>query len=402
MALELTFWISCGLVLYAYVGYPIVLGILARLKKTRHEPSPLSRDKLPFVSLIIAAYKEQSIILERLNNALLLDYPADRLEILIGCDGNEDLTGELVRTCDDPRVRLMQFENRRGKPSVLNDCVADARGDVLAFSDANTFWNPDALLKLVSHLQNDRVAGVCGQLLLNDPETGENVDGAYWKYENYLKRCEGRIGALLGFNGAIYLIRKTAWQPIPANTIVDDFLIGMRIHQQGKEVIFDETAIANEESAPSLGAEFYRRTRIGAGGFQSLSWLLPLLSPVYGKVAFAFWSHKVLRWLCPAFMALAAVSNAILATLNPVYQWLLAGQILFYAGAMCGRYFPGTSLPSRFAKLATMFVDMNIALAFGFWRWAGGNQSGAWKRTARTQELQAANQGAPPKTGVTH
>src|SRR5690606_33672980 len=134
------------------------------------------------------AYKEESVILERVQNALAMDYPADKIEILIGCDGNEDATGELVRSIHDSRVRLMQFEVRRGKPSVLNDCVAAARGDVLAFSDANTFWDRDALLRLVSPLRDPRVGGVCGQLLLTDPVTGENVDGLYWHYENFLKR----------------------------------------------------------------------------------------------------------------------------------------------------------------------------------------------------------------------
>jgi len=285
--LEITFWLSAGLVAYAYLGYPILIGLLARIfGAPQSNPQQVIKPDpgLPSVSIIIAAYKEESIILQRITNALLMNYPADKIEFIIGCDGNEDNTGQLVRTVNDARVRVMQFEKRRGKPSVLNDCVAVARGEIIAFSDANTFWNRDALLRLVRHFRDVRVGGVCGQLLLTDPETGENVDGLYWKYENFLKRCEGRLGALLGFNGAIYAMRKSLWSPIPAQTIVDDFVIGMRIHQRHQRIVFDELAIANEESAPSISAEFQRRARIGAGGFQSLCWLFPLLSPQYGTV----------------------------------------------------------------------------------------------------------------------
>jgi len=388
--MEFVFWISVGLILFAYIGYPVVVGLLSRCVPRFRLRPPVNTDSsagLPVVSLIIAAYKEESIIRQRVNNALRMDYPADKIEILIGCDGNEDRTGELVREVRDSRVRLMQFDKRRGKPSVLNDCVAAARGEIIAFSDANTFWDQDALLRLVMPFRDPRVGGVCGQLLLTDPLTGENVDGLYWKYENFLKRCESRLGALLGFNGAIYVMRKQLWQPIPPQTIVDDFLIGMRLHQQWQQVLFDELAVAREESAPSVSAEFHRRARIGAGGFQSLCWLFPLLNPLRGNIAFAFWSHKVLRWLCPLLMLTALISNIVLIR-HPFFALLLLGQVLFYAIAVAGLQFHGRGVSARVMKLSSLFVSMNAALAVGFYRWAGRHQSGAWKRTARTQELQ--------------
>ncbi|MCA8999620.1 MAG: glycosyltransferase family 2 protein [Planctomycetaceae bacterium] len=389
LVLAIVYWASVGLVVYSYVLYPILLGTVAKLfgkgsQTTARET--MSPEEWPSVSLIIAAYKEEQVILERIHNALQMDYPADRLEILIGCDGNEDTTGELVQTVDDPRVQLMQFPVRRGKPSVLNDCVAAANGELLAFSDANTFWDQDALKRLVSHFDELGIGGVCGQLLLTDPHTGENVDGLYWKYENQLKRWEAKIGALLGVNGAIYALRRELWQPIPANSIVDDFLIGMRVHGQGSRLLFDERAVAREESAPNMQAEFHRRARIGAGGFQSLFWLWPLLNPLRGSVAWAFWSHKVLRWFCPAFLAVAFIANLTLIR-EPLYQGLFAAQVLFYAIALLGRWIPGNGLAARLTRLTTMFVSMNAALAVGFCRWFRNNQSGAWKRTARSQEM---------------
>ncbi|WP_417850216.1 glycosyltransferase family 2 protein [Thalassoglobus sp.] len=390
--LQISMWTAVGLVFYCYVGYPILLGVLVRLfakaPKENSGPSSSKNDQeLPFVSIIIAAYKEESVILQRLQNAVLMDYPADRYEILIGCDGDEDTTGELVAGFDDSRVKLCQYPKRRGKPSVLNDTVPQAQGEILAFSDANTFWEPNAIRQLVRHFQEDQqVGGVCGQLRLTDPHTGENVDGMYWKFENILKRWEGRFGSLLGFNGAIYAIRKELWEPIPPNSIVDDFLIGMRLHLNRHKIVFDETAIANEESAPTIGAEFHRRARIGAGGFQSLCWLSPLLSPKYGSVCFAFWSHKVLRWLCPMFLAVAFITNLCLLD-SFVYQLTMLAQCGFYGVAILGRYLQGAGKVTRLTRLTTMFTEMNLALSVGFWRWASNRQSGAWKRTARSKEL---------------
>ncbi|WP_437203058.1 glycosyltransferase family 2 protein [Planctomicrobium sp. SH664] len=388
--MQILFWASVGLILYSYALYPLGLGLAARLAGRRLNRSVTARSPgdWPFVTLIIAAYKEEGMILQRVANALQMDYPADRLEILIGCDGQEDLTGELVKTVNDSRVRLLQFPQRRGKPSVLNDCMSEARGEIVAFSDANTFWDRDALKRIVAHFDDPQVGGVCGQLYLTDPETGANVDGAYWKYENFLKRNEGKLGALLGFNGAIYCIRRELWEPIPPQSIVDDFLIGMRIYGKGRQLVFDEDAVAHEETAPTMGAEFHRRARIGAGGFQSLCWLWQMLSPAYGMVSVAFWSHKVLRWCCPLFMAIALLSNLVLASGSSWYFALLLGQLVFYAVAGLAHIVPGNGASVRLLKLTSMFVGMNAALAVGFWRWATRRQSGKWKRTARSTELQ--------------
>lgn len=398
--IEIVLWISLGLIAYSYFLYPVLIGLCARLKGKRTAANNIGEDRdWPFVSLVIAAYKEEQVIRERIENALAFDYPADRYEVLIGCDGDLDGTGAIVRSYDDARIRLLQFPQRRGKPSVLNDCVPASRGSLVAFSDANTFWKPDALMRLVQHFDDPQVGGVCGQLLLTDPATGENVDGLYWRYENYLKRCEGRVGALLGANGAIYAIRRELWQPIPANSIVDDFLIGMRIHLQRLRFEFEELAIAEEESAPTMGAEFNRRTRIGAGGFQSLVWLSSLLNPLRGTVALAFWSHKVLRWFCPHLMIAALVANISLWQ-HPAYIALLCAQGAFYGLALLGRYIPGTGLPIRLLRLTTMFTSMNLALLVGFFRWLRNAQSGAWVRTARTSELKANSVPREPVTSA--
>jgi cellulose synthase/poly-beta-1,6-N-acetylglucosamine synthase-like glycosyltransferase len=387
---EIVFWGSVALTFYAYVAYPALIWFLARVMRPRRQHSATQPGQWPFVSLVIAAYREEKVILERLQNACSIDYPADRLEIIVGCDGSEDLTGDLVHSFNDPRVRLIQFPQRRGKASVLNDCIPQADGDLIVLSDANTMMEPESVKILVSHFQDPEVGGVCGKLILVDPTTGDNVDGIYWKFENFLKSCEARFGALLGFNGAIYAIRKELYQPLPANTIVDDFVIGMRIHQAGRRLVYEERAVAVEEAPPTIESEFHRRARIGAGAFQSLTWLYGLLNPLRGRVAFTFWSHKVLRWSCPAFLIAAMISNAYLSS-DPFYLRILLLHEFFYLLAFTGLWCVHGGRWQRLLKVPGMFVSMNAALLVGFWRWISGAQGGAWKRTVRSQEIAPAN-----------
>jgi len=391
-SLEMAFWLCAGGVIYAYMGYPIYVWGISRLYNNPVDTADTSAPptEWPMVSLVIAAYKEEKVILPRLVNATLLDYPADRLEILIGVDGSEDCTGDLVREFQDSRVRLVQYPLRRGKASVLNDTVPQARGEIIVFSDANTMTQPNSIKQLVRHFASEHVGAVCGKLELIDPASGQNVDGIYWKYENFLKSCEGRINGLLGVNGGIYAMRKELYEPIPTNAIVDDFLIGMRIHLRRRRLIYDPTAIALEETPDTIGQEFQRRSRIGAGGFQSLLWLWPLLSPTRGWVAFTFWSHKIFRWLCPLFMVGALATNIALAS-QPLYLTLLMTQVAFYLIALVGlAWLTGNRLP-RALRLPAMFVSMNAALLVGLWRSLRGIRGGTWKRTERTQPLEVAS-----------
>lgn len=386
-ALKLICLTSLGLVVYSYLLYPLMLAAFARWfgRRATLTAEPCEPDEWPVVSLIVSAYKEEHTIRQWVQNALRLDYPADRLEIIVGCDGRVDATAELARD-PDPRVKVLDFEQRRGKPSVLNDCAAIAVGVLFAFSDANAFYEPDALKKMARHYARAQVGGVVGELVLRDPATGANVDGLYWKYENFLKHREGQIGALLGANGAIYSLHRDMWRPLAPETIVDDFVAGMRVHSAGRELVFEPAAIAHEDSAPNLQAEFQRRARLGAGAFQSLTWLAPLLSPACGAVAWAFWSHKVLRWTAPFCLTAGFVTSAVLAA-EPLFALLLAAQVAFYLAAALGARYPVRGPAGRILRLAAMFCSMNAALAVGCWRWLRGTQSGAWVRTARSAEL---------------
>lgn len=381
---EFGFWTCITLILFAYAMYPILIWTLSRWLAKPWIPLEMTKEDWPYVSLIIAAHNEEDVIEERIRNALAMDYPCNLLEIVIALDGCDDGTAAIVHRYEGERVRLLDYPQRRGKSAVLNAAISELGGEIVLLSDANTEIDRNAARRLVRWFKHPQVGVVCGRLILDDPRTGRNVDSLYWKYETFLKRCEGRLGALLGANGAIYAIRKKLFQPIPRQTIVDDFVIPLATKLRSDcTIIYDHSAVAYEETPANVRSEFRRRTRIGAGGFQSIGLLWRLLDPRRGWVAFAFLSHKVLRWLCPFFMIGALATNLVLLE-DPFYRQMLTVQLGFYGVSMLAAFLP-TSL--RFLKplrLATMFTGMNLALFFGFWRWLLQEQNGTWARTRRS------------------
>jgi cellulose synthase/poly-beta-1,6-N-acetylglucosamine synthase-like glycosyltransferase len=379
------FWVCAAALVYAYAGYPLVIWLASRRFGRRPEPPACGDDDLPAVTLLVAAYNEEEVIGDWLQNAMRVDYPRDRLEVLVGSDGSDDGTAAAVAGYAGRGVRLLDYARRRGKASVLNSLLPEARGEVVVLTDANTQVDPGAVRRLARWFRDPGVGAVCGRLVLVDAATGRNSDGVYWKYETFLKRCEARLGALLGANGAIYAIRRSCYVPIPDGTIIDDFVIPLLSRlKYGCSTVYDDQAFAREESAPGVGAEFHRRSRIGAGGFQSLGLLWKYLDPRRGWVAFAFASHKLLRWVCPFFMiGLFGASLALWE--SPFYRACLLAQAAFYLLAVLGPLVPARPRVFKPVHVAGMFTAMNAALLVGFCRWARQGQSGAWRRTARAK-----------------
>lgn len=381
-AFETIFWVSTALVLYVYAGYPALIWMASRM--FGRPPLPMSSNDSPMVSVIIAAHNEEDVIHARVANLLALDYPADRLEILIASDGSTDHTCDIVRSFRSSAIRLMDFARNRGKAAVLNDAFAAARGEIVVLSDANTMMDPEAVSRLVRWFADPKVGVVCGRLVLVDARTGTNADGLYWRYETFLKNCEARLGALLGANGAIYAIRRSLYPRLSHRIAVDDFVVPLLARiQSGLRIEYDASAVAYEETPPEIRSEFARRSRIGAGGFQSLSLLWPLLNPLRGWIALAFVSHKLLRWICPFFL-MGALAGSVALSASDLYRWALLAQVALYCVAAAGYRWPKLGTIHRVAKLPTMFAAMNLALLAGFFTWAARRQGGTWARTART------------------
>jgi cellulose synthase/poly-beta-1,6-N-acetylglucosamine synthase-like glycosyltransferase len=391
----LVFWICAAALAYAYLGYPLLIWCLGRWLGRSTSPPALADAELPTVSLLIAAYNEEPVIEERIRNALALDYPADKLEIVIASDGSTDATADIARRFAQsvgqagvslPSVRLLDYPIRRGKASVLNSSVPELRGDVILLSDANTEFDRMAARNIVRWFEDPEIGVVCGRLVLVDPETGQNADSLYWRYETFLKKCEGQLRALLGANGGIYAIRRPLFQPIPRETIVDDLVIPLQAKlRTGCAIVYDSQAVAREETPATVESEFHRRSRIGAGGFQSIGLLWRLLDPRQGWIAFTFVSHKVLRWLCPFFMLGLLLVNPLLWQ-EPFYRLAFVTQAAFYLTSVLVGLVPGRFKTVKPLRITTMFAGMNAALLVGFWRWLRGSQGGAWKRTARLAE----------------
>ena len=383
-AAEVVFWISLSGLIYSYGLYPIAIWMCARLFGAKPlPPSEVPDDELPFVSVLIAAYNEDAVIDHRISNALKLDYPESKLEIVIASDGSTDQTNAIVKRHADPRVRLLQYPTRQGKAAVLNAAFRELRGEVVVLSDANTNMDTGAVRKLVRWFRLPHVGVVCGRLVLTDPVTGTNVDGLYWKYETFLKNCESRLGALLGANGAIYAIRHGLYAGIRRNTLIDDFVIPLLTRlRTGCSIEYDAEALAYEETPEGIDSEFKRRARIGTGGFQSVALLWTLLNPARGWISFTYFSHKIARWVCPFLLIGTFASSLLLAGRHP-YDLLLAAQVGLYLVAGAGTRITSSGLASKCLRLTTLFAGMNLALLVGFWRWITTEPHGAWTRTAR-------------------
>jgi cellulose synthase/poly-beta-1,6-N-acetylglucosamine synthase-like glycosyltransferase len=387
-------WLALGLVAFSYVGYPLALaawgaahdlvGALRFLGGGRDRRDRSGPIEWPRVTLVIAAFDEEECIRAKIQNSLALDYPADRLEILVGCDGCTDRTATIAREAGGSRVRVLELAPRSGKASVLARLVPAGTGDVVVLTDANVMLEPGAVGALARRFQDPSVGAVVGRLRLLNPTNGEFEEGIYWKYETLLKYLEGKRGCVLGANGGLYAIRRILFGPLPPDTITDDFVIPLRIAVRGWRVPFEPMAVAYEETTEDAGKEFGRRARIGAGNWQAIARVPDVLDPRTRFVFFAFVSHKLLRWATPLLLPVALLATAALAVTPGAwgYRLLLVAQLGFYGLALAGRQ--GVVGPlGRVASIAHYFVAMNVALAVGFWRFVRGTQGPTWRRTER-------------------
>jgi poly-beta-1,6-N-acetyl-D-glucosamine synthase len=352
---RILFWIAIGFPFYVYIGFPILLRILQAVIRSRPRKEPIT----PSVSLLVAAYNEADVIGEKIRNGLNLDYPADRLEIVVASDGSKDSTAQIVQSFVDlnpGRVRLLNYEKNRGKMAVLNDAIRELRGEIVAFSDASSMMAPDSVRVLVENFADPRVGAASGvyRLLKKDQAQLGASEDLYWKYETFLKVQEARLGAFTGAHGSLYAIRRDLYPFPSASTINDDFTIPMRILEHGHRVAYEPAAVAYEEAQEMEG--FSRRVRIMAGNIEQMREIRRLLGHPF--VLFCLLSHKTGRLFVPIFMVVAVAANIALRHQFP-YTWLWLAQCLFYALALLGAKF---ALKPKVLRLPYYFCMINSAL----------------------------------------
>jgi poly-beta-1,6-N-acetyl-D-glucosamine synthase len=374
-----TFWSSVAVIVYTYVLYPVILILLPRVRHDR--PAPWSADQLPAATVVVPVFNEHGVIEAKIANLEAAEYRAGALSVLIGSDGSDDGTNEILARRQSSAILTSAFPQRRGKAAVLNDLVPLAAGEIVVFSDANALFAPDTIRRLVSHFSDPAVGAVCGELILrSDNDTaGGRGEGLYWRYENALKRLESDISTTLGAVGPVYAIRKRLFRPLPAGAaVMDDFLIPLAIIEQGYRVLYDPAALAYEKPANSVYGEFRRKARIGAANFHGIPVFRALLSPAYGFASFALWSHKILRWLVPVFLITLLVSSAALAPVSAFFAAAAILQVVFFVTAAAGLALEAAGVRPGPFGLPYYFVATNAALLVGLFRCLLGRQEATW------------------------
>ena len=356
LALEIAFWLCAGLLVHTHVTYPLSLALLARWRGADETGSPPAAAELPVVSLIIAAHAEEGVIAARVRNAREADYPRARLEVIVASDGSEDRTVELAR---DAGADLVLDLSRRGKVEAQNAAVDVARGEILAFSDANSFWRPDALRRLVERFGEPDVGYVCGQVTFTGAG-GENQEGAYWRYEMAVRERESRLASVTAGNGAIYAVRREAYVEMPSDR-GHDLCLPHLLVRRGLRAVYEPAARAEELMAPTMSGEWQRKRRM-----MNRTWGVLLhdrmLSPRgYGPLyAYEMLSHRGLRYASPFLHLIAFGVNVALLGEGPVYLVTLGAQVALLAAAALSRL-----IPARPFRIAAYYVSVTASIAAG-------------------------------------
>jgi cellulose synthase/poly-beta-1,6-N-acetylglucosamine synthase-like glycosyltransferase len=363
-------------------------------------PRPVLRDDayLPTITLLIPAHNEADVIRRKLENSTSLDYPKDRLQILVVDDGSEDNTPEIVSEYTERGVTLIRQPERGGKMRAVNTGFGQASGDIVILSDASPSYEKKALRVLIRPFADARVGVVVGTLALWDAATAvAKPAGLYWKYEAALRKWESLTGSTVAVHGNMFAVRRHLYRPLKTGTINDEFSIAMEVTRQGYRVIYEPAAISYDDASSTMNDELKRRARINAGRYQALFSAGYLKAPTL-DLTFRLFSHKLLRPLTPLFMVLMVIANP-LALIFPIEQssaffalrglwgWLvLVGQIAFYGLALLGWNMEKRGKHSRLLNIPYFFVSSNFAALVGLWRWVRGSQRVAWaKRTAETR-----------------
>ncbi len=351
--MELLFWISALLLVQTYFGYPVEMALLARLRPRAARTAP----QTPSVSIVMAVHNGADLLPAKLDNLLALDYPADRLDVVVACDGCSDASAAIARARAPARIKVLEFSARRGKAACLNDAVAAASGEILVFTDVRQRLDANVVRALTVRFSDDSVGAVGGELRFEGAESGfaRGVD-AYWRYEKLIRQAESDSGSAIGVSGALYALRKSLFQPVPEGTVLDDVLIPMNVVRQGKRVLFDADAVAWDQPSQAPERERLRKIRTLAGNLQLVQLAPWLVDPAQNPVWFRFVCHKLLRLLAPWLLLLVAFASLMLAHRHAFYALCATGAVLFAVLFVLGQRAPAMMRAS----------PMRLVMAFGY------------------------------------
>ncbi|TFF39566.1 glycosyltransferase family 2 protein [Mucilaginibacter psychrotolerans] len=389
--MKIAFWLSIFIAFYTFVGYGILLFIIIKIKravKGRKTPTDTADELLPYCTLVVAAYNEEHFISQKIENSLALNYPAGKLKLVFVTDGSSDRTAEIISQY--PQIQLLHRPERAGKIAAVHRAMEYVDTEAVVFTDANTFLNSEAIRKICRHYADPTVGSVAGEKRVQidaNADASAAGEGFYWKYESALKKWDSELYSVVGAAGELFSVRRSLYQDVPPDTVLDDFMISMLIAAKGYRIIYEPEAYALETASENVAEELKRKIRIAAGGMQSILRLKPLLfSLKYPLLSFQYVSHRVLRWtVTPFFLILALITNFALAFAGQgfIYQLLFAGQVFFYLLA-----FLGFMMEKRHIRVKALFVPyyfcvMNYAVLAGIIRYFTKKQSSVWEKAQR-------------------
>jgi cellulose synthase/poly-beta-1,6-N-acetylglucosamine synthase-like glycosyltransferase len=376
LIIKILFFLFLFLIFYVYIGYPVFIAFLSLFLNKKVKKAPFE----PFVTILIAAYNEESCIENTIRNNLSLDYPSDKLEIIVISDESNDKTDEIVKQFEPQGVKLLRQVPRAGKTSALNMAVPEATGEILVFSDANSTYAPDVLCKLAMNFADPGVGYVTGKMIYTNP-AGSTIGGgcsAYMKYENFLRKFETGVGSVVGVDGGVDAVRKKLYQPMNPDQL-PDFVLPLKVVEQGYRVVYESEAILKEAALKESRDEYKMRVRVSLRALWALSDMRNLLTFRFGNAcshlrpfspSFIFswqlWSHKVLRYLCFIFLIGAYFTNWALWPESGLYRFIFILQNISYAGAILSPVFEKKKHRSPLLYFLNYFVLLNVASAHAF------------------------------------
>jgi cellulose synthase/poly-beta-1,6-N-acetylglucosamine synthase-like glycosyltransferase len=390
--LFIVFWLSILIVFYTYAGYGILLWVMVKIKEVfKGGPKKFVAEDLPDVTLLVAAYNEKDWVAAKVKNSQELEYPKDKLQLMWVTDGSDDGTPGLLRQYPD--VTVHHRLERGGKIEAMNRGVSMITTPIVIFSDANTMLGKESVRRIVNLFANPNVGCVAGEkrIFSNKKDMAAGAgEGLYWKYESFLKSYDARLYSVVGAAGELFAIRRELFTEVEKDTLLDDFIISLRIAMQGYITQYDPEAYACETSSANVHEELKRKIRIAAGGFQSMVRLAPLLNIFkYGTLSFQYISHRVLRWtLAPLSLLLLFISNFVLALQTGLcsghfFTIVLCLQIFFYTMALLGWFLENRQIRLKILFVPYYFFIMNWAVYLGFFRYIKKSQNVIWERAQR-------------------
>ena len=387
-ALELTFWILAAIIFYTYLGYGILLFILIKIKRIFSKKSEvkLNENDLPHVTLLVAAYNEQDYVKAKVENTLSLNYPTEKLHQIWVTDGSNDETPERLKAYTG--IEVQHRPERSGKIAAMNRGIKFVKTPIVIFSDANTLLGKESIMKIAEMFSDPKVGCVSGEKrIFNAEEEAASAagEGIYWKYESTLKRWDAELYSAVGAAGELFAIRTELFNEVEGDTLLDDFIISLRVAMRGYKIDYNPEAYAIETASANVEEELKRKIRIAAGGIQSVIRLYPLLNIFkYGILSFQYISHRVLRWtITPLALLFIFIVNIFLAVDSDLYLVILGLQVLFYISAMLGWVLENKKIKFKLLFIPYYFFIMNYAVYMGFGRYIKKSQSVNWERAKR-------------------